>query len=151
VTVAYKPIYDGGETSRDDITWEICFREMNGVVPGLVLALLETLLLAAVSVAISTRLPLVANFSITALVYVLGHLTPLIVQSSALRFTPVKFIGQLIATIFPVLDHLNIQAAIATGAEVPASYLGWAFIYTLLFGAIAMLLALLFFEDRDLA
>jgi ABC-type transport system involved in multi-copper enzyme maturation permease subunit len=150
-TVAYKSIYDFRESSKDqEITWQICFQEMNGIVPGLALSLLETLLLAAISVAISTRLPLVANFSITAVVYVLGHLTPLIVQSSELRFTPVKFIGQLIAVIFPVLDHYNVEAAIAKNAAVPPAYLGAALLYTLIFGAIAMLLALLFFEDRDL-
>ena len=151
VTVAYKSIYDFKEASKDqEINWQICFMEMNGIVPGLVLAFMETLLLAAISVAISTRLPLVANFSITAVVYVLGHLTPLIVQSSELRFTPVKFIGQLIAVIFPVLDYYNVEAAIAKNAYVPPIYLGSAFLYTLIYGAIAMLLALLFFEDRDL-
>jgi hypothetical protein len=75
------------------------------------------------------------------------------VQSAVVNeaFEPVVFIGRLIATIFPVLENLNIQAAIAGGQEVPLAYLGWALAYSALYGAIAMLLALALFEDRDLA
>mgnify|MGYP001182713091 CR=1 FL=1 len=57
----------------------------------------------------------------------------------------------LIATLLPVLDHFNIQAAIAAGARVPSVYLAWALVYCVLYSSIAMLLALAMFEDRDLA
>ena len=80
----------------------------------------------------------------------LGHITPLIVQSN-IQFAPVKFIGQLIATILPVLDHFNIQAAVAAGRAVPYHYLGWALVYCLLYSGIALVVALALFEDRDLA
>ena len=66
-------------------------------------------------------------------------------------FEPVVFFGQLVATIVPVLDHFNVQAALTGGAYVPAAYLGWSFLYCSIYAAIAMLLALVFFEDRDLA
>ena len=77
----------------------------------------------------------------------------MIVQSSVAveAFEPVVFFGQLIATIVPVLDHFNVQAALTGGAVVPLSYLGWAFLYCLLYAGIALLLALVLFEDRDLA
>lgn len=152
VVVAYKPIYDGREGSTE-ATWQLCHLEMIRIVPGLALAFMETLVLAAISVAISTRLPMLPNFIISLAIYVLGHLTPLMVQSSVVQkqFELVTFVGQLIATVFPVLDHFNIQAAIAAGAEVPYDYLGWSLLYCLLYGTIAMLLALVMFEDRDLA
>jgi len=152
IVVAYKQIYDARESSRvDSINWQICFMEMIHTVPGLLLAFMETVVLAALSVAISTRLPLLANFVICFSVYLLGHLTPLIVQSSAGDFEVVQFFGQLIATIFPVLDHFNIQAAVAAGVIVPYEYLFWALVYCLIYSAIAMLLALVLFEERDLA
>ncbi|MCY2995849.1 MAG: ABC transporter permease [Planctomycetota bacterium] len=152
LVTAYKPIYDGKENSTtQDVTWQLCHLEMVYTVPGLVLAFLETVVLAAVSVAISTRLPLLANFVISFAIYVLGHLTPLIVQSSMGQFVFVQFFGQLIATIFPNLDHFNIQAAVAAGLPVPHLYLAWALVYCLIYSLIAMLLAWLLFEDRDLA
>jgi ABC-type transport system involved in multi-copper enzyme maturation permease subunit len=161
VTVAYKPIYDyreGGyeinhQQMNNDPTWHDCHREMAQTVPGIVLTYLETLVLAALSVAISTRLPMIANFLICFAIYVLGHLTPLLVQSQvvAQQLPPVVFFGRLIATVLPVLDHFNIQASVAAGVPVPVPYLVWSLVYCLLYSMVAMLLALTLFEDRDLA
>lgn len=152
VCVAYKPIYDSRETANLEPNWQQCHYEMAITVPGLVLAFLETVVLASLSVAISTRLPLMANIVICFAIYVLGHLTPLIVQSSAVdEFEPVAFIGSLIATLIPVLEQFNIQAAVAAGVEVPNVYLLHTLIYCVLYSALALLLALVLFEDRDLA
>ena len=150
VVVAYKPIYDAREMGGETPAWDLVHPEVMLTVPGLVLAFFETVVLISLSVAISTRLPLLANFVICSSIYVLGHLTPLIVQSS-IPFPPVIFIGQFIATILPVLEHFNIQAAVAAGTPVPMDYLGLAFVYCLIYSTIALLLALLLFEDRDLA
>jgi len=151
VAVAYKPIFDAKETSTGLPAWQLCYLEMVSVFPGLLLAFMETLVLASLSVAISTRLNMLANFTICMTIYLLGHLTPLVVQSSLSSFDIVRFFGQLIATIFPNLEHFNIQAAVAAGVPVPYEYLGWAFFYCLVYSLIAMLLALVMFEDRDLA
>jgi ABC-type transport system involved in multi-copper enzyme maturation permease subunit len=154
VVVAYKPIFDAKENSQVEeevANWQVCHFEMVGVIPGLILAFLETVVLAALSVAVSTRLPMLANFIVCFSIYVLGHLTPLIVQSSVGRFAPVQFVAELSSAILPILDHFNITTAVATGVSVPYHYLGWALVYSLLYGAIALLLALLLFEDRDLA
>ena len=72
-------------------------------------------------------------------------------QSSAGQLEYVAFIGRLIAVVLPVLDHFNVQAAIAGGINVPANYLLWAALYCALYCAAMMLLALILFEDRDLA
>lgn len=146
-----KVIYDARETGLDIPTWQSCYLEMASVVPGLVLGFMETMILASLSVAISTRLPMFANFVICFTVYVLGHLTPLIVQVTDARFEIVKFVGQLLATVFPNLEAFDLQTAMAGGLAVPPVYLFWTLLYCLLFSIIAMLLALVLFEDRDLA
>lgn len=148
---SYKPIYDSRESSADIPSWELSYREVTSVVPGLLLAFMSTMVLTAISVAISTRLPLLPNFLICFSIYVLGNLTPLIVQSGLGRFEIVRFVGQLIATLVPNLDTFNTEAAIAAGRVVPLSYLGWAAIYSGIYCLIAMLLSLLLFEDRDVA
>ncbi|MDG2380895.1 MAG: ABC transporter permease [Pirellulaceae bacterium] len=150
IVVAYKPVYDARELGSETPSWELVHTEVVRTVPGLVLAFFETVVLVTLSVAISTRLPMLANFVICFSVYVLGHLTPLIVQAP-IDFPPVVFIGQLIATILPVLDHFNIQAAVAAGRPVPLEYLLMAFFYCVLYSLIALLLSLALFEDRDLA
>jgi ABC-type transport system involved in multi-copper enzyme maturation permease subunit len=151
IWVSYKVVYDAGETSKPDPPWQECHAEVVGTVPGLVLSFFEVVVLTAISVAISTRLSMLPNLVIVGAIYVLGHLGPLIVQSSVGQNEFVAFFGQLIALILPVLDHFNIQAAVAGGVRVPAQYLAWALLYCVLYSTVAMLLALILFEDRDLA
>jgi len=151
ITVSYKVVYDARETANPEPNWQQCYSAMIGTVPGLALAFMETVVLTAISVAISTRLPMLPNLIICGAIYVLGHLGPLIVQSSAGQLEFVAFVGRLIAVVLPVLDHFNIQAAVAGGVDVPMNYLGWALLYCALYSTAAMLLALILFEDRDLA
>ncbi len=150
IVVAYKPIYDAREMGGDTPPWTLSHLETMRTVPGLLLAFFETVVISSISVAISTRLPLLANFAICFSIYVLGHLTPLIVQSPN-QFPPVVFVGQFIATLLPVLDHFNIQGAVASGKPVPLDYLGWTFLYCAIYSTIALLIGLALFEDRDLA
>jgi ABC-type transport system involved in multi-copper enzyme maturation permease subunit len=107
--------------------------------------------MGAISVAISTRLPLLANFILCLGIYLVGHLTPLIVKSAIGQLVPVQFFGQFVATVFPNLDHFDVQAAVAAGLPVPLTYLLVALVYCVAYSVIAMLLALVLFEDRDLA
>ena len=154
VWVAFKPVYEARESSEDIPTWQNCYAQMMQIVPGLVLAFMEALVMAAISIAISTRLPMLPNFLICFSIYVLGHLTPLLVQSQSVAEhvpQPVVFLAKWLATILPALDHFNIQASIAAGVEVPLLYLAWAGLYCVVYSTIAMLLALTLFEDRDLA
>lgn len=149
-TTAYKPIFDAREGSGIDVTWQECHRQMFSIIPGLMLAFMETMVMASISVAISTRLPLLANFTICFAIYALGHLTPLMVQSTQKGFEIVRFFSQFIATVAPVLDHFKIHAAIAADKTISPVYLATTLVYALIYSSIAMLLALISFEDRDL-
>jgi ABC-type transport system involved in multi-copper enzyme maturation permease subunit len=151
VTVSYKVVYDARESAKTTPEWTECYAEVVRIVPGLVLAFLESAIIAAISVAVSTRLPMLPNLVICGSIYVLGHLAALIVKSSAGEIVFVRFVGKLLSVILPVLDHFEIEGAIAGATSVPLSYLGWALVYSALYCAAAMLLALIFFEDRDLA
>jgi ABC-type transport system involved in multi-copper enzyme maturation permease subunit len=150
-TTSLKVIYDAREGAKVDPVWKECADEMITVVPGLVLSFLETVLMAAVSLAVSTRLGMVPNLIVCFAIYSLGHLVPLLVQSSVGKFPIVRFVGQLFATILPVLDHFTIEAAVIGGVAVPWGYLAWAALYAGLYSAAALLVALLLFQDRDLA
>lgn len=151
LTVSYKVVYDARESAKEAPLWEECFAEVVRIVPGLILAFFEAVVMTAISVAISTRLPMLPNLIICGSIYVLGHLAPLIVKSAVGEIVFVKFIGRLISVVLPVLDHFEIEGAIAGASAVPMEYLLMAGLYTLLYCAAAMLLALIFFEDRDLA
>ena len=150
-SVSYKVVYDAREMSLPEPTSTECLAEMVEIVPGLILAFLEAVVLASVSVAISTRLPMIPNLMICLSIYVLGHLVPVLVNSAAGQFEIVRFFGQFLSAVLPVLGHFGMEGAISTGQKVPWDYVGVISVYALLYSSVAMLVALLLFEDRDLA
>jgi ABC-type transport system involved in multi-copper enzyme maturation permease subunit len=149
--ILYKIGYDAKEAAKDIPTMAERIPIMVKTLPGLALILLEISVLAAVSVAISTRLPMVVNIVTTFAIFVIGHLTPVLVKGGVVRNEFVEFMARLIATILPSLEVFNMEAAVATGAIVPPEYLLWALVYCMAYCAAAILLAFLLFEDRDLA
>ena len=100
-TTSLKVVYDARESSKTAPLWSDCATEMITVVPGLVLSLLETILLAAVSLAVSTRVGMIPNLIICFAIYVLGHLVPLIVQSSVGKLAIVRFVGRTLRNDTP--------------------------------------------------
>jgi len=150
-SVSYKVQYDARETAQPEPNWTECRDEMFQASPGLVLGLLETVVLGAISVAISTRLSMVPNMMICTAIYMLGHLTPLLAVSAVGKLEIVVFVANLLSAVLPVLDNFTMEGAISTGQKVPMIYLVWAGVYSLVYCTAALLLALLLFEDRDLA
>jgi ABC-type transport system involved in multi-copper enzyme maturation permease subunit len=150
-SISFKVAYDSRETSKPEPTWQECQEEMQQIAPGLALAFMETAVLTSISMAISTRLPMMANLIICAAVYVLGNLVPMLVNSALGQIEQVGFVAGLLAAILPMLEGFNVYTAITTGQQIPLAYLGLAGVYCLLYITFAMLVALLLFEDRDLA
>ncbi|MAR13799.1 MAG: hypothetical protein CL681_27970 [Blastopirellula sp.] len=151
--VSYMPFHEAKEGADDMPSWQTVHFETFAIIPGLCLALMATVVLTGLSVALSTRLPMLANLITCFSIYVLGHLTPLLVQSAAVgdQFEVVMFVAQLIATVLPNLEHFDMQAAITSGRSVPMMYLAWSSVYCLVYSLIALLLSLILFEDRDVA
>lgn len=149
--VSYKVTYDARETSKPAPTADQKREQVVQVAPGLALAFMETAVLASIAIAISTRWPMLPNLMTCFAVYVLGHLAPLLVQSALGKFPLVTFVGRLLATLLPALEFFSADAPIAADKVIPLPYLGHSLIYSLIYITIAMLAALLMFEDRDLA
>lgn len=150
-TISYKVVYDAREGALPEPKSAQCLEEMIQTVPGLALSFMEAVVLASISVAISTRLPMVANLIICASIYVVGHLVPLLVESALGQFAIVGFVSQLLGAVLPVLGAFSIETAISTGQQVPPIYLLGCVAYCVLYSLLAMVVALLLFEDRDLA
>jgi hypothetical protein len=124
------------------------------MLPGLALGFFEVTILTGISVAISTRLPMLANLVVCILVFFLGHLTPVLVDVSDQTHVNalVNFMAKLFAFVLPGLEFFNAGPSISTGAVIPwFGYVLPAFLYCMLYSGAALLLAFIFFEDRDLA
>ena len=149
--VYFKVGYDAVEGSKIAPPFAERMPVVLQAVPGLVLIFFETSVLAAISVAISTRLPMIVNLVTCFAIFVIGHLTPILVQTDVLDVEFVEFMAQLIATVLPSLELFNISAAVATDSQVPPIYLGISALYGAAYSTMAIFLAFILFEDRDLA
>ena len=149
--IYYKVAYDAKEGSKELPEFAVRMAEVVQVIPGLVLLFLEIAVLAAVSVAISTRLPMVVNLTSCFAIFVVAHLTGILVQTSVVKNEFVLFWARLIATALPGLEFFNITAAVATGDMAPPDYLGYSALYCGCYCAAAILFAFILFEERDLA
>ena len=124
------------------------------VMPGLVLGFFEVTVLTSISVAISTRLPMLANLVVCILIFFLGHLSPVLVEVAEQGQVNelVGFMARFFAWALPSLEFFNAGPSISTGAVIPwFGYVLPAFGYCMLYSGAALLFAFLLFEDRDLA
>ncbi|MBY0585952.1 ABC transporter permease [bacterium] len=153
ITIYFKIGYDAREGARDVPSFDRRMRLIVQVLPGLVLTYFQLSILCAISVALSTRLPIHWNVTICATVLLLGNIASQIVAAAKEdnRFKGIEFVAQVFATILPGFGYFNIGPAISTDAIVPISYVLWSFLYSLLYTGVAIFAALLMFEDRDLA
>jgi ABC-type transport system involved in multi-copper enzyme maturation permease subunit len=149
--MSYKPIYDARETAKATPVWSEGFGEIMSTVPVLGLYFMQTMVIAAIAVALATRLPLLANLILCFVIYVIGNLTQPLVASAQGENPLVGFFGNLIAVVVPNLNIFNVQSAMDSGSQVPWIYLAGAFNYLVCFAVAIWMLAMLLFEDRDLA
>lgn len=128
---------------------------------GVMLGFGQVMILVAIASALATRLSFIVNLVLCMMVYFLGHLAPVVVAVTSA--TPgggvgvglVGFLGKLFDVLLPALEFYNMGPAIIRESPLNlwqfATYVFTVFGYSLIYTAIALLVGLLLFEDRDLA
>ncbi len=146
--------YDLRESAGGIAETSARWSQVKQVLPGLALGFFEVTVLAAVSVAISTRLPMLVNLVACIAIFFLGHLSPVLVEATSQGQVSelVSFMARLFNWALPSLEFFNAGPAISTGAVIPwVGYVIPALGYCVLYSGAALLFAFLLFEDRDLA
>lgn len=128
---------------------------------GIMLGFGQVMILVAIASALATRLSFVVNLVLCLLVYFLGHLAPVVVavtsstQGGGVGVGLVGFLGRLFDVLLPALEFFNMGPAIIRESPLDlwqfATYVLTVFGYSIIYTAIALLVGLLLFEDRDLA
>jgi len=152
--VWYKYAYDLRESAGGVAETSKQILQVKQVLPGLVLGFLEVTVLASLSVAISTRLPMLVNLVVCIAVFFLGHLSPVLVEVSGRNDVNelITFMAQLFEWVLPWLEFFNAGPSISTGAMIPwIGYVLPVLGYCVLYSGVCLLFAFLLFEDRDLA
>lgn len=111
---------------------------------------LQVAILTAISIAISTRFPLVVNVSACFLIYVAGHVNTYVVAMAQQKGAMLRTCAQIFATIFPNLENLNVAALAAKGMSVSISCLAFCALYAVVYVVAVLALALIALERREL-
>jgi ABC-type transport system involved in multi-copper enzyme maturation permease subunit len=128
---------------------------------GVMLGFGQVMILVAIASALATRLSFIVNLVLCLLVYFLGHLAPVVVavtgstSGGGVGVGLVGFLGKLFDVLLPALEFYNMGPAIIRESPLDlwrfATYVLTVFGYSIIYTAIALLIGLLLFEDRDLA
>lgn len=129
---------------------------------GIGLGFGQVMILVAIASALATRLPFVINLVLCLFIYFLGHLAPVVVKVTSASggggeagMGLINFLGKLFDVLLPALEFFNMGPAIIRESPLDlwpfAGYVATVFGYAILYTAIALLVGLLLFEDRDLA
>jgi hypothetical protein len=138
---------------------------ISGLVPALVLKWFQISVLAAVGVALSTRVSLVVNLPVVIFVYIAGNLTRFLFPTPPNWGPLSKGMAYLVSTILPFLANFDLNSrtvydVIAVGdfaADPMATPLGSIWLYVLLaavyaisYSFFALTGGLLLFQNREL-
>lgn len=145
--------------------WNIRMMHLSGLIPSLLLTWLQICVLAAVSVAISTRFSLVVNLPTVILLYLAGNLTRFIDSAVAGQGWVMTLFGKLLETFLPFLEVFDLRkyavyGQIGTGdgllpeQAITLSFIwqntGLAAVYAVFYVTAALALGLLVFRHREL-
>jgi ABC-type transport system involved in multi-copper enzyme maturation permease subunit len=140
------------------------------ILPGLLLGFGQVMLFVAIASALATRLPMAVNVVACMMIFFAGHLAPVLVQLSQSRtaryllehpgegstaYDLLRFVAQAMDMLLPALEYFNLGPAIVRDRPLPldayAGYVSGVLANSLMYTAIALLVGLILFEDRDLA
>lgn len=123
--------------------------------PGVAMGFCQAMVLLAVAVALATRLPMIVNVVSCVVVFILGHLTSILTLVTKKTVPLVGFMAQLFDSVLPSLDFFEVAPVMVRDTPPPLSqfhtYVASVAVYSVMYAAIALLLGLILFEDRDLA
>ncbi|MBY0459425.1 MAG: hypothetical protein K2V38_19045, partial [Gemmataceae bacterium] len=121
----------------------------------------QVMILVSVAAALATRLAFVVNLVLCLLLFLLGHLAPVVVEvtqkakGGGVGVDLIGFLGKLFDAVLPSLESFNMSRAIIRETPLDLWQFGTYALtvtgYSLIYTTIALLVGLLLFEDRDLA
>ena len=123
------------------------FIEARHLVPALLLLFPAAWTMGTISAALATRIELVSNLTICTVIFLLGLVTKFFV----LQWVGTGIMSSFLRTLLPNWQYFWMADAIAARQEIPASYILWALVYVIFYIGFWSLLALAFFNEREIA
>ena len=123
------------------------FIEARHLIPALLLLFPAVWTMGSISAALATRIELVSNLTICTLIFLLG----LVSKFFVMQWVGDSLFGSFLRALLPNWQYFWMADALAARQVIPYSYLLWALLYVLFYIGFWSLLALAFFNERELA
>lgn len=104
-------------------------------------------LMGAISAALATRCGIVTNLMSCSILFFLG----LISKYVSTHWLGGGFSGDLFSAILPNWQYFWMADALAAHTQIPLRYLGWALVYSIIYGGFWAVWAMALFNDREVA
>lgn len=104
-------------------------------------------LMGAISAALATRCGIVTNLTSCSILFFLG----LISKYVSTHWLGGGFAGDLFSAILPNWQYFWMADALAAHTQIPLRYLGWALVYSIIYGGFWAVWAMTLFNDREVA
>jgi len=141
----------GGDIVWRGADYEAIWPEISVLFPGLILGFFETLVLTALSVALSTRLPMILNVSISFGLFIIASISGPLVDYLKQQESAALPIARVFYYILPNFQsNTETYSAIGLGRAVPWELVAITVVYSVLYIGASMGAAVLLFEDREL-
>ncbi len=136
-----------------------------GLAPALVLLWFQICVLAAIGVALSTRVSLVVNLPVVIFLYMAGNLTRFLFPTTDQQSTFTKATAWLLSTILPYLENFDLRQKTVYGKIKIAqfitdqhainlssiwTYVAWAGLYAIVYTFFALTAGMYLFQTREL-
>lgn len=120
------------------------------VIPALILIFHSVCAMGVITVAISTRLDMVPNLTVSAMIFFMGLLSGYFLSfDSGNAF--INFAAGILYAILPNWQFFWLADALAANRPIPMSYMLWATVYVILYIFLCSLWALALFQNREMA
>ncbi len=117
----------------------------------LILIFFELLLIGGITLALATFTTDAFNIICSVFLYIVGHLTSygkeMVERTENII---VAGLADMIYTLVPNYENFNIRDKVVVGINVSWGYVGYTILYGILYLGIALLIALYFFEKREI-
>jgi len=117
------------------------------VLPAFVLLLFAVWAMGAITVTLSARLDMVANFCISSILFFLGLISDYFLSGSEGTFS----FAALLYAVIPNWQFFWMADALANNTLIPWTYVIWAAIYIILYICVCSVIAVTLFNDKEVA
>lgn len=121
------------------------------IVKALILIFWELLLISSIALAVATMASEAFNLIFSFFLYIVGHLTSygkqMIEQTGNVL---VKVSSEILYTVIPNYENFAIRDKVVVGVDVSWRYVGSTMLYGLIYMGIAVLIAMYFFQKREI-